>query len=244
MPNLFVNKGMKPRRRNSSVGEDPLPPPPPRLPLVPRGENQEKLSRFIREKVPYIVVTGPAGTGKTFVSARCGLDMTLEGAFERVIVARPIVDVKGASIGYLQGSLDKKLQPYLYPVIQVLQDTLGKAAYQKMLHTGAIEYVHVGHMRGRTFARSFVLIEEAQNASSDTLLMIMSRLGEGSTMVICGDLQQPDLSSSHGLADLVDRVSRTALPSFQGISMGVGDVQRSQALRDLQQLYHGAARES
>ena len=228
---------MKSRRRNSSVDEGASAP---EVHLEPRGESQAALVEAISQRVPYCICTGPAGTGKTFVSATVGLRMVLSGDFHKMVVARPIVDVKGASIGYLQGSLDKKLQPYLQPVIEIIQDAVGKAAYQKMLAAGAIEYVHVGHMRGRTFSNAFVLIDEAQNATSDSLRMIMSRLGEGSVMAICGDPKQPDLPLN-GLDDLVERVSSADFPSFRAIRMTGADVQRSQAIRDLAALYGAGA---
>ena len=138
---------------------------------------------------------GPAGTGKTFIACAVAADMLMRNEVKRIVLCRPIVEA-GESLGYLPGTLMEKVDPYNRPLYDALFDMLEAEKANRMLSEGIIEVVPLAFMRGRTFNRSFVILDEAQNATREQMKLFLTRLGFGTKMVVTGDESQSD--SPHG----------------------------------------------
>ncbi len=145
---------------------------------------------------------GPAGTGKTYRAVAVGVSMFIDGAVDRIILARPAVEA-GEKLGYLPGDMKEKVDPYMQPLYDALNDFLPGKQAAKLIEEKRIEIAPLAFMRGRTLANAFVVLDEAQNATSMQMKMFLTRLGEGSRMVITGDRSQVDLPRgvSSGLHD-------------------------------------------
>ncbi|MWB79215.1 AAA family ATPase [Pseudooceanicola sp. 216_PA32_1] len=145
---------------------------------------------------------GPAGTGKTYLAVAVGVSMFIEGHVDKIILSRPAVEA-GEKLGYLPGDMKDKVDPYMQPLYDALNDFLPGKQLQKMMEEKTIEIAPLAFMRGRTLSNAFVVLDEAQNATTMQMKMFLTRLGEGSRMVITGDRTQVDLPRgvSSGLSD-------------------------------------------
>jgi phosphate starvation-inducible PhoH-like protein len=147
---------------------------------------------------------GPAGTGKTFLAVAHGAGMLLRGDVERLVVCRPAVEA-GERLGFLPGDLSEKVDPYMAPIWEALNDILGADQLRRRREKGEIEVVPLAFMRGRTLSHAFIIVDEAQNASRLQMKMVLTRLGEGARMAVTGDPSQIDLlnAADSGLAHAV-----------------------------------------
>ncbi len=145
---------------------------------------------------------GPAGTGKTYLAVAAGVTMLIGGQVDRIVLSRPAVEA-GERLGFLPGDMKEKVDPYMQPLYDALNDFLPAKQMQKLMEEKRIEIAPLAFMRGRTLSSSFVVLDEAQNATSMQMKMFLTRLGEGSRMVITGDRTQVDLPRgvTSGLAD-------------------------------------------
>jgi phosphate starvation-inducible PhoH-like protein len=157
----------------------------------PRSDNQRILMEAIDAR-PLTIALGPAGTGKTYLAISAGVEALEAGTVARIVMSRPAVEA-GENLGFLPGDMREKLDPYLRPLYDALNDRLGPKRLRQHLDDGTIEIAPVAFMRGRTLNNSFVLIDEAQNCTYGQLKMLLTRLGWHSTMVITGDPDQTDL---------------------------------------------------
>ena len=135
---------------------------------------------------------GPAGTGKTYLAVAVGVTMLISGAVEKIILSRPAVEA-GEKLGFLPGDMKDKVDPYMQPLYDALNDFLPQKQMQKLMEEKRIEIAPLAFMRGRTLSNAFVVLDEAQNATTMQMKMFLTRLGEGSRMVITGDRTQIDL---------------------------------------------------
>ncbi|MFD2302797.1 PhoH family protein [Roseibacillus ishigakijimensis] len=158
---------------------------------------------------------GPAGTGKTYLAMAMALTMLKEKLIHRVVLTRPAVEA-GEALGFLPGDLKEKVAPYLRPLYDALHDMLGPEEGQKYLEDGTIEIAPLAYMRGRTLARSFVILDEAQNTTPEQMFMFLTRLGEGSRCAVTGDSSQVDLKDGQqsGLAE-----AEQALQDVEGVAL-------------------------
>jgi phosphate starvation-inducible protein PhoH and related proteins len=150
---------------------------------------------------------GPAGTGKTYLAVAAAVDLLMTGRVERIILSRPAVEA-GERLGFLPGDLREKVDPYLRPLFDALNDMLPADQIAKRMTSGEIEVAPLAFMRGRTLARAFVILDEAQNTTPMQMKMFLTRLGEGSRMVVTGDPTQVDLppQTKPGLADALEAI--------------------------------------
>ena len=164
---------------------------------------------------------GPAGTGKTYLAVAAAVDLLMTGRVERIILSRPAVEA-GERLGFLPGDLRDKVDPYLRPIFDALNDMLPADQLAKRLGSGEIEVAPIAFMRGRTLSHAYVILDEAQNTTPVQMKMFLTRLGEGSRMVVTGDLTQVDLPAGtrSGLAE--------ALQTLKGVR-GIGIVKLSDA---------------
>lgn len=203
--------------------------------LRPLNPRQAEYLKTIRD-FPVTVAYGPAGTGKTFIPATKAAEMLEAGLIKRIVLCRPAVAGGGENHGYLPGDLRRKLDPWVAPVLDAIEDSVGsKARVDAVIKEGAIVTVPFQYMRGRTFSDAFVILDEAQNTTPDQMMLFTTRIGERSRVVISGDVSggQSDIRGDSGLADLLRMVDRhEALREFVGVvRFGVEDVERSAICR-------------
>ncbi len=151
-----------------------------------------------------VFATGPAGTGKTYLAVATAVAMLLQGKVDRIILSRPAIEA-GEKLGFLPGDLQDKIDPYLRPLYDALYEMLSADQVIKRLENGEIEVAPLAFMRGRTLSHSYIILDEAQNTTTTQIKMFLTRLGDGSNMVVTGDLTQIDLPTSQesGLRDAI-----------------------------------------
>lgn len=160
-------------------------------PIEPRTEAQKAyVANLFANELGFGI--GPAGTGKTYLAVAVGVTMFISGAVEKIILSRPAVEA-GERLGFLPGDMKEKVDPYMQPLYDALNDFLPAKQVQKLLEEKRIEIAPLAFMRGRTLSNAFVVLDEAQNATTMQMKMFLTRLGEGSRMVITGDRTQVDL---------------------------------------------------
>jgi len=162
-----------------------------RKPVIPRTPAQLEYVRAI-ETHDVIFGLGPAGTGKTYLAMAMALTLLKRRVMQRIILTRPAVEA-GEALGFLPGDLREKVAPYLRPLYDAIHDMLDPEEGQRYLDEGTIEIAPLAFMRGRTLARSFVILDEAQNTTREQMFMALTRLGDDSKMVVTGDGSQVDL---------------------------------------------------
>jgi phosphate starvation-inducible PhoH-like protein len=162
-----------------------------------------------------VFAVGPAGTGKTYLAVAKAIEAMKRGAVRRIVLVRPAVEA-GEKLGFLPGDFQAKIDPYLRPMYDALQDLLDARTRARWLESEVVEVCPLAYMRGRTLNRAFVILDEAQNTTVPQMLMFLTRLGEGSRMVVTGDPSQVDLPGNvtSGLADAVRKLDRV-----EGIGM-------------------------
>ena len=155
-----------------------------------------------------VFALGPAGSGKTYLAVAMGVSLLLAGKVERMVLSRPAVEA-GERLGFLPGDLKEKIDPYLRPLYDALHDMVPAEQIAKRMEDGDIEIAPLAFMRGRTLSHCYVILDEAQNTTAMQMRMFLTRLGEGSRMVVTGDPSQVDLprGEKSGLADAVDTLS-------------------------------------
>jgi phosphate starvation-inducible protein PhoH and related proteins len=159
---------------------------------------------------PQVVVLGPAGTGKTWMAATHAADLFRSRQIDKIVLTRPNVPC-GRSLGYFPGTLEEKFAPWATPVAEAIKERIGKAAYDIALKRGDIELVPFEVMRGRSWKNAFVLLDEAQNTTAAEIKTFLTRVGEGCTVVINGDVNQCDLEEASGLRIVIHMIKSQML---------------------------------
>ena len=203
--------------------------------VKPRSENQARLLEALEDK-SLVCALGPAGTGKTYLAVAHAAYAMLHGEVERIILSRPAVEA-GERIGFLPGDMKEKVDPYLRPLYDALYDVLHGDFVDRRIGSGEIEIAPLAFMRGRTLSRAIIVLDEAQNATIAQMKMFLTRLGEGSRMIITGDPSQTDLPDirQSGLGDavgLLTGIEGVAVSRFTG-----KDVVRHRLVREIVHAY-------
>jgi phosphate starvation-inducible PhoH-like protein len=170
------------------------------------------------------IVMGPAGTGKTFIAATMAADKLRNNEVRKIVLTRPNV-AAGKSLGFFPGTLEEKIAPWVVPFTDVIRDRMGPGAFETAMKRN-IEIVPFEVMRGRTFSDAFVILDEAQNTTSQEMKMFLTRIGENSTIVVNGDIAQSDLKETSGLKTAIDLTRRFKLP-VPVVEFGLDDIVRS-----------------
>ncbi|MEY4270257.1 MAG: hypothetical protein RLZZ58_1473 [Pseudomonadota bacterium] len=205
--------------------------------ILPRTAMQtEYMQALAREDV--IFALGPAGTGKTYLAVAQAVAQLITGSVQRLILSRPAVEA-GERLGFLPGDMKEKVDPYLRPLYDALYDCLPAEQVERRLASGEIEVAPLAFMRGRTLADAFVILDEAQNTTIPQMKMFLTRFGQNSRMVVCGDPKQVDLPLpvSSGLADAVDRLE--GVDGIAVVRFGVADVVRHPIVGRIVEAYEG-----
>ena len=184
--------------------------------------------KAIRSSKPITVVTGVAGTGKTFIACQHARKLLKEKAIDRIVVTRPNVNCD-EQLGYLPGTYEEKLRPYLLPIFDNFQN------YEK--YKNLIEIAPLGFMRGRTFENVFVIADEMQNSTPNQMKTLITRLGENSKIVITGDLSQCDLKQENGLTDFLERLGDKNYKYIDTVRLGINDIKRHPLITEILEIY-------
>ena len=197
---------------------------------IPSGENQEKYVEILKKKGDKMIFAlGPAGTGKTLFACISAIEQLKSGEKEKIIITRPVVSVE-EDIGFLPGNVRNKMDPWIRPLLDIFEEYYKKTELEKMMLNGKIEISPLAYMRGRTFKNSFILADEMQNSTPNQMLMLTTRIGEGSTMVITGDLNQSDRLENNGLKMITEKIKNTKIPINDEIELCIletRDIKRS-----------------
>ena len=206
--------------------------------IVPRSAMQIRYMEAL-VKHDIIFALGPAGTGKTYLAVAQAVAQLITGSVDRLILSRPAVEA-GERLGFLPGDMKEKVDPYLRPLYDALYDCLPAEQVERRIASGEIEIAPIAFMRGRTLADAFVILDEAQNTTPAQMKMFLTRFGQNSRMVVCGDPKQTDLPD-HTKSGLADAVSK--LEGIEGMAMvrfGVGDVVRHPIVGRIVEAYEGS----
>jgi phosphate starvation-inducible PhoH-like protein len=192
---------------------------------VPRSENQKLyLDHLQNPNVKIVLGVGPAGCGKTLFACYSAIEELKKGNIKKIIITRPLVSVDKEDIGYLPGTLVNKMDPWTRPIIDVFLEFFSQRDVDSMLDSGVIEISPLAYMRGRTFKKCFIIADEMQNSSPNQMLMMTTRIGEGTKLVITGDLKQSDRLDENGLVDLMKKLKQynLMLNATWGLRGGLG----------------------
>ncbi len=192
--------------------------------IVPKTLGQKRYLQAILDH-DVVIGTGPAGTGKTYLAMAAAVSALLKNQVQRIVLTRPAVEA-GETLGFLPGDLREKLDPYLRPLYDAMYDMLEREDTARLMEKGVIEIAPLAYMRGRTLNNAFVILDEAQNTTTEQMMMFLTRLGDGSRMVVTGDITQIDLPRSK-LSGLVQAMRILAdVPGLALFNFGPGDVVR------------------
>jgi phosphate starvation-inducible PhoH-like protein len=205
--------------------------------IVPRSATQIKyMEALARDEIVFAL--GPAGTGKTYVAVAQAVQMLIQGSVTRLILSRPAVEA-GERLGFLPGDMKEKVDPYLRPLYDALYDMLPAEQVERRIASGEIEIAPIAFMRGRTLSDAFIILDEAQNTTPAQMKMFLTRFGQNSRMVVCGDPRQidlPDIGKS-GLADAVTKLD--GIPGMTMIRFLAADVVRHPLVGKIVEAYEG-----
>ena len=162
-----------------------------------------------KEKPPIMIrfALGPAGTGKTYLAVAQAVSQLITGSVQRLILSRPAVEA-GEKLGFLPGDMKDKVDPYLRPLYDALYDCMPPEQVERRIESGEIEIAPIAFMRGRTLADAFVILDEAQNTTREQMKMFLTRFGQNSRMVVCGDPRQVDIPGGDSMSGLADAVGK------------------------------------
>jgi phosphate starvation-inducible PhoH-like protein len=195
-----------PRRGSSKYGPVLKKSAPPAKQYLPKTENQQSYVDYLKDpSVSIVLGVGPAGTGKTLFACVQAMEDLKCGAVSKIILTRPMVSVE-EDLGFLPGSVMQKMDPWIRPIFDIFLEHFSKKELDAMVHSGVIEISPLAYMRGRTFKRSFIIADEMQNSTPNQMLMMVTRIGEGSKLVITGDLKQSDRIVENGLLDFMKKL--------------------------------------
>ena len=208
--------------------------------LIPKSLNQEHYIELLTNQTKHIVfATGPAGTGKTMLAMLAGIKAFKEGQVSKLILTRPAVGVDDERHGFLPGNINAKMEPWTKPLFDVIQEYYSPREVARMLEEQVIEISPLAFMRGRTFKGSWVVADEMQNATPGQIKMLLTRLGEGSKIVVTGDTRQADRSDSdNGLLDFKGLVERYQQSKYvAGVEFERKDIARHPAVKEILDIY-------
>jgi phosphate starvation-inducible PhoH-like protein len=207
--------------------------------IVPRSRNQERLVLALQSADQHIVVTaGPAGTGKTYLAMLAAVKAFRAGEVDRIVLTRPAVGVEDERHGFLPGDLNQKMDPWVRPLTDILREYYRQPDIQAMIEEQTIEIAPLAFMRGRTLKNAYIIADEMQNSSAGQVKMLLTRIGEGSKIVITGDVEQTDLKKgSNGLVDLCERLQEGGVKGIAVCNLDERDVQRHPIIGKILHLY-------
>lgn len=206
--------------------------------LKPRNEKQKQyLDVLDNPNKSIVVAVGPAGTGKTMMPCHIGIRKLQNNEINKLIITRPAVSVEEQH-GFLPGSLEEKMEPWLRPVLDVFYQYYPPQKIQKMIQQQVIEISPLAYMRGRTFEHSWIIADESQNMTPNQMLMLLTRIGNESKMIITGDPRQHDRGFEfNGLTDFLDRLAQKEISEIEIVEFSHKDVERHKVIPKILEMY-------
>ena len=193
----------------------------------PKTPGQCKYMLALRSPKPIIVGTGPAGTGKTILACQVALDHVAKFQRPKIVLTRPIV-AADEDMGYLPGDIDQKMEPWTKPMYDIFEQFFTYTQIDRFITVEPL-----GYMRGRTFNDTLIIADEIQNATPNQVKMLLTRVGEGTKLIITGDLEQSDLGPGNGLEDLIYKMQCLDLQYITHVEMGDEDIIRHPAVKEV-----------
>ena len=219
----------------------------------PKNPRQEKYINSLNDKNARIVfAVGPAGTGKTLVACSHAMKLLTSGSIEKVVITRPVVPVEEEEIGFLPGNINKKMDPWMRPILDIFLETYKQKELDRLIYDNIIEIAPLAFMRGRTFKNTFIIGDEMQNSTPTQMKMLLTRLGESSKVVVTGDIQQNDITGGkeNGLQDIITKTKKytslmskkhevdiESMNSVQIIEFNNQHIERSKVVRKILDIY-------
>lgn len=201
--------------------------------VTPKSENQKHYNRVLYSiSKPMVFAVGPAGTGKTMLACYAAITGYNDKTYKKIVLTRPVVSVE-EDIGYLPGTLEEKMDPWTRPIMDVFGEFYSQSEIQYMIKEKIIEICPLAYMRGRTFKNAFVIADEMQNSTPNQMKMLLTRIGEGTKLVVTGDLEQSDLGPDNGLENLVYKLQCTDLNYIEHVKMDDEDIIRHPAVNEV-----------
>lgn len=217
----------------------------------PKGYNQEQYVKYLNDyKTKVVFAVGPAGTGKTMFACNTAIRELKSGNINKIVLTRPVVPVE-EDIGFLPGNINKKMDPWTRPIFDIFLEFFSQKDIDLMVYNNIIEIAPLAYMRGRTFKKSFIIADEMQNSSPNQMLMLTTRIGDNSKMVITGDLKQSDKGQYSGLSDFINKYKlyERAVkarqnahefynPSIRIVELNNTDIERSPVVVNILDIYN------
>lgn len=207
--------------------------------LIPQSRNQEKYIVALTDpETDIVVVSGPAGTGKTYLAMLAAIQAMRRGDCDKILLTRPAVAVDDEKHGFLPGDLNSKMEPWVRPLFDVLREFYNTKELEYMVEEQVIEITPLAFCRGRNFKNSWIILDEAQNATPSQMKMLMTRIGEGSKIVITGDVEQTDRKTlDNGLLDLTTRIEKFNVPGMKTCKFDTKDIRRHEIIEHVLNMY-------
>ena len=208
--------------------------------LIPKSINQEEyIALLMNNKKPIVYSAGPAGTGKTMLAVLAGLKYLREGRVDRIVLTRPAVGVEDEKHGFLPGDLTRKMEPWTKPLFDVIMEYYSPKEVARMLDEQIFEISPLAFMRGRTFKNAWIIADEMQNATPNQIKMLLTRLGDGSKIVLTGDLNQTDRKKAdNGLLEFLSLLSNYGHTNYiSGVNFDSRDIQRHPAVKEILSIF-------
>jgi phosphate starvation-inducible protein PhoH and related proteins len=207
--------------------------------LVPKTVNQESYILALQNQATdVVVVSGPAGTGKTYLAILAAIQAMRNRECDRIVLCRPNVSIEDEQHGFLPGDLNQKLAPWVRPMVDVLHEFYAVKEVELMLAEQTVEFAPLGYMRGRTFKNTWIIADEMQNATPTQLKMLLTRIGSGSKIIVTGDIEQTDRKSiDNGLMDLQEKLSKSPTEGIETCFFDSRDIQRHRLIGEILKLY-------
>ena len=207
--------------------------------IVPRTRNQERLVLALQDASQHIVVTaGPAGTGKTYLCVLAAVQAFRNGECKKIVLTRPAVEVEEEKHGFLPGDLNQKMMPWCIPLLDVLKEYYRPQDVATMIEDGVIEIAPLAFMRGRSLKDAWIIADEAQNMTPKQMVMLLTRIGENSKILVTGDVEQTDrVKGNNGLADLCERLKEGGVKGIAVCNLDDRDIQRHRIISSVLTLY-------
>ena len=193
----------------------------------PKTPGQCKYMLALRSPKPIVIGTGPAGSGKTLLACQVALEHVSKFQRPNIVLTRPIVTVD-EDMGYLPGDMDQKMEPWTKPMYEIFGQFFNRNQMDRFITVEPL-----GYMRGRTFNNTLIIADEMQNATPNQVKMLLTRVGEGTKLIITGDLEQSDLGPENGLRDLVYKMQCQDLEYIRHVEMGDEDIVRHPAVKEV-----------
>jgi phosphate starvation-inducible PhoH-like protein len=208
------------------------------LALKPRNDKQKEYLQHLEDiNISIIVATGPAGTGKTMIPSHVAIQKLHNNDINKIVITRPAVSVEEQH-GFLPGTLEEKMEPWLRPIFDVFYQYYTPDKIQKLIAKQTIEISPLAYMRGRTFEDAWIIADEAQNMTPNQMLMLLTRIGNDSKMIITGDEKQHDRGFEHnGLQDFLNRMRNKDITEVKHVQFSYHDVERHKVIPKILKLY-------